>query len=73
MEPVKMTYEERNEHIIKIVSFLVFAAEAKELYGGVFAEEALESYAQIMGVPVGSLKWLAAPWSYDRDGNLLDN
>jgi hypothetical protein len=68
-----MTYEERNEHIIKIVSFLAFAAEDKQLYGGVFAHEALESYAAVIGVPVGSLKWLAAPWKYDKDGNLLDN
>lgn len=54
--------EEKIEAVIDLASFLVWAADEKEIFGGVNAEDALKSFSLIVGLPVEGLRKIAKPW-----------
>ena len=54
--------DEKIEAVIDLASFLVWAADEKEIFGGVNAEDALKSLALLMGIPVEGLRKIAKPW-----------
>lgn len=45
--------------ILNVTLFLAWAAENRELYGGVFGEAALSSFSRIVRIPVRQLRKVA--------------
>lgn len=54
--------DEKIKVVVEVASFLVWAAEAKELYGGVHAEDALKNFSIMIGIPVEGLRKIVMPW-----------